>query len=275
MKIVGVLIIRNAFEIPYPFVEAILSIYPAVDEMIVVDGGSTDGTYEVLLKLEKTYSKLKIIRIPEKPADHYENIDNAINFVMNSLDEGDWLWQVQADEGFHEKTIMKIRKMLMFLEAEGLIQPRLQVYWFRKIDRSYIYWTNRIVRVQRDIRWIDGADNIVRKGSKKAEKIGVPVNIPFYHFDITFPMARYRKMKRHLEWIGRKQRDRQKVINNVKKTEENNAHRWEYIKKIPVNPEIPALFKPLAYMDNYRVREELYDPYYLNKIYSKYGFEVY
>jgi len=48
MKISGFTIIRNAIKNDYPVVEAITSILPVVDEMIVSVGDSEDDTEELI-----------------------------------------------------------------------------------------------------------------------------------------------------------------------------------------------------------------------------------
>ena len=50
MKISGFTIIKNAIINDYPIVEAITSILPVVDEMIVLVGDSTDATREIIQK---------------------------------------------------------------------------------------------------------------------------------------------------------------------------------------------------------------------------------
>ena len=46
MKISGYTTVRNCITQKYPFVESILSMINFCDEVVVLDGGSTDGSYE-------------------------------------------------------------------------------------------------------------------------------------------------------------------------------------------------------------------------------------
>ena len=58
MKISGFTIIRNAVINDYPIVEAIRSILPVVDEMIVSIGKSEDNTEELIRSIDS--DKIKI-----------------------------------------------------------------------------------------------------------------------------------------------------------------------------------------------------------------------
>ena len=52
MKLSGFTFIHNAITNGLPVFEAIKAVQPFVDEMVVVDMGSTDGTRELLRKTE-------------------------------------------------------------------------------------------------------------------------------------------------------------------------------------------------------------------------------
>ena len=61
MKISGFTIIKNAVINDYPIVEAITSILPVVDEMIVLAGDSDDNTVE-LIELTQLYCRLNLLQ---------------------------------------------------------------------------------------------------------------------------------------------------------------------------------------------------------------------
>ena len=58
MKITGVTIIKDAIKNDYPIVEAITSILPLVDEMVVSIGQSDDGTEDLIKSINS--KKIKI-----------------------------------------------------------------------------------------------------------------------------------------------------------------------------------------------------------------------
>jgi hypothetical protein len=53
----------NCVDQNYPFVESITSLLDVCDEVVVVDGGSTDGTWDVLTSMSNENPKLKIKQI--------------------------------------------------------------------------------------------------------------------------------------------------------------------------------------------------------------------
>ena len=59
MKVAGFTIVRNAVRLDYPIVEAIMSILPLCDEVIVAVGASDDGTLELMKGIRS--EKIKII----------------------------------------------------------------------------------------------------------------------------------------------------------------------------------------------------------------------
>jgi len=62
MRLTGILTIKDGIYLGYPFLEAVLSIMPIVDEFLINDGGSKDGSLEILKKLKKPFLKLSFIK---------------------------------------------------------------------------------------------------------------------------------------------------------------------------------------------------------------------
>ena len=92
------MVIRNGIELGYPFIEAITSVLPICDEMLVSDGQSTDGTYEALMKYFGKTDKVKIYRDEwDKSSFKGSAIRNALNRVRNRC-TGDYILEVDANE---------------------------------------------------------------------------------------------------------------------------------------------------------------------------------
>ena len=131
MKISGFTYVRNGFDFGYPFLAAIQSILPIVDECIVVVGDSTDGTREAVVGLNSPK-----IRIIDSVWDMSLRT-NGVLFAQQSnigIDNltGDWALHIQADEVIHEADIEVLKNHILKQsqnpEIEGLILPFLH-FW--------------------------------------------------------------------------------------------------------------------------------------------------
>ena len=131
MLISGLSFIRNGVSLGYPFVEAIRSILPLVDEMVVVVGRSDDGTREAVEGIGD--AKIRIIdsewhpRITPKASVLAQQTNLGLMHCR-----GDWVVYVQGNELFHERDLPRMRELMTeHLEnpqVEGLLIERLVFY---------------------------------------------------------------------------------------------------------------------------------------------------
>ena len=102
MKVSGFTIIRNGIKYFYPFREAILSILPLCDELIVNVGDSEDKTYKAVKSIES--DKIKIIRrtwdMTLRKGGRLLSVET--NAALKEC-KGNWGVYIQADEVLHEK----------------------------------------------------------------------------------------------------------------------------------------------------------------------------
>lgn len=91
----------------YPFIESIKSMLGFCDEVVVLDGYSDDGTYEVLEKLAK---EDKRVQLYQNPWDFEEpGIDGMQKAYARALCQSEFLWQQDCDEIVHEDDYEKIK----------------------------------------------------------------------------------------------------------------------------------------------------------------------
>jgi len=111
MKISGFTIIRNAIINDYPAVEAITSILPVVDEMIVALGKSDDDTEGLIRSINS--DKIKIVHsdwdLSKLPGGKVMAIETDKAFKEISPDSS-WAFYIQCDEVVHEQYHAAIRK---------------------------------------------------------------------------------------------------------------------------------------------------------------------
>ena len=125
----------NCIDQKYPFVESICSLLDVCDEVVVVDGGSSDGTWDVLTDMAADNKKLKIIQNPIDFNDKrfaYQS-DGMQKARARSACLGDFCWQQDIDEVIHEKDYQKIRNLLISIpKSVNLVALPVVEFWGNK-----------------------------------------------------------------------------------------------------------------------------------------------
>ena len=104
MKISGFTIIKNAVLNYYPIVEAITSILPLVDEIIVLIGDSKDDTEQLIRNIQNP--KIKIHHSVWDTVTYTGGTVLAAetNKAFDLTDpDSEWAFYIQGDEAVHEK----------------------------------------------------------------------------------------------------------------------------------------------------------------------------
>ena len=166
MKISGFTIVRNGVKYAYPFKEAILSIVPLCDELIVNVGTSEDGTLDVVKSIKDGR-----IRILHKEWDDSLRVGGKLlsgetNLALKEC-SGDWCFYIQADEVLHEKYTPIVREaMEKYWNVKTIEGLRfLYKHFYGSYDYfqdNYRRWYVREVRVVKNRRgivsWGDAMD---------------------------------------------------------------------------------------------------------------------
>ncbi len=124
---------KNCISSEYPWVQCIQSMLGFCNEVIVVDGGSTDGTWEELqsMKAAQEDDRLKVFQV-ERDWNHprfavYDGLQKA---EARSRCTGDFCWQMDADEVVHENDYKKIMSLVkVFPSQVDLVSLPVIEYW--------------------------------------------------------------------------------------------------------------------------------------------------
>ena len=115
----------------YPWIQSIKSLLGFCSEVVVVDGGSDDGTWEDLQELASIEERLKVHQVV-RDWDHprFAVFDGAQKAESRSRCTGDYCWQQDADEIVHEKDYQKIIELTRnFPKGAELMSLPVVEYW--------------------------------------------------------------------------------------------------------------------------------------------------
>ena len=201
MKISGFTIIKNAIINDYPIAEAITSILPVVDEMIVLAGDSSDATRQLIESIDS--DKIKIFDSvwdqSLRKGGKVLAVETDKAFQLTDK-ESTWAFYIQADEAVHEKYLPAIlkncEKYKDDLQVEGLLFNYLHFYGTYDYAGDSRQWYNkevRIIRNDKSIRAYKDAQGF-RKGNAKLKV--KPAEAYIYHYGwVKSPAQMKKKMK--------------------------------------------------------------------------------
>ena len=120
----------------YPWRESIQSMLNVCDEVIVVDGGSTDGTLEELQTWKAKDSKLKVFKRKWKVDE--PGMDGMMKAFARALCTKEFCWQQDCDEIIHESDYKKIKDLTLSVPstAKVISLPVLDLYGTSKTIRE-------------------------------------------------------------------------------------------------------------------------------------------
>lgn len=132
----------NCIKQAYPFEQCIESMLQFCDEVCVVDGGSTDGTYEVLLRIAAEHAtqdpktkepilKLKVKQIKRDwTTKRHPVFDGMQKAEARAMCSKDFCWQMDSDEVVHEDDTARIQDLCRAMpkDADVLALPVIE-YW--------------------------------------------------------------------------------------------------------------------------------------------------
>lgn len=155
MKISGFTIIRNAIINDYPAVEAIRSVLPVVDEMVVSIGKSEDDTEGLIRSIDS--EKIRIVHsewdLSQLQGGKVMAIETDKAFRQISP-ESSWAFYIQCDEVIHEKYYDTIRsackEQLYDAKVMGLVFNYVHFYGTYNYYGDSRRWYNKEIRIIRN-----------------------------------------------------------------------------------------------------------------------------
>jgi glycosyltransferase involved in cell wall biosynthesis len=155
MFVSGFTFVRNAIKFDYPVVEAILSILPVCDEVIVAVGNSDDDTLGLIQSIDSP--KIKIIQtvwddsLRKGGQVLAVETDKALAAVSP---EADWCFYIQGDEVVHEQYLPIIKQAMQEnlnqKKVEGLLFKYTHFYGSYQYVADSFKWYRREIRVIRN-----------------------------------------------------------------------------------------------------------------------------
>jgi hypothetical protein len=220
MKVSGFTFIRNAIKFDYPIVEAIRSILPLCDEIVVAVGNSEDETLQLIQNIDP---KIRIIEtiwddsLREGGRTLAIETDKALAAISP---DADWAFYIQGDEVMHEKYIPVVRKAMEEFKdnksVEGLLFNYLHFYGSYDYVGTSISWyldEIRIIRPRKDIFSYRDAQGFRKIPNEKLQVKKIDAYI--YHYGWVKPPE---KMQLKQESFHKMWHDDTWMEENIKKT---------------------------------------------------------
>ena len=215
MKVSGFTFVRNAVKFDYPVIEAISSILPLCDEVVVCIGKSDDDTLGLVKSIAS--DKIKIIHsvwddsLREGGKVLAVETDKAFDAVAA---DSDWAFYIQADEVVHEKYLPVIRQAMEQYAADRRVEGLLFNYthFFGSYDyvgvsRLWYRHEIRVIRNDKNIRSYRDAQGF-RKNNRKLNVKAIDAGI--YHYGWVRPpkfmqakVQNFQSLYHNEEWMDK------------------------------------------------------------------------
>ncbi len=231
-RISGYTTTYNCVDQKYPFVQSITSMLPFCEEVVVMDGGSTDGTWESLQELAEKNEKIKIYQhIVDWTAKRSAVQDGEQKARARAKCTQKYCWQQDVDEIVHENHQHLVFKLIpQFPVFVDLISLPVVEYWGSqgKVRLDVNPWKWRLSRnkpyithgIPKALRVVDeNGETYAMQGTDGCDYISAETGDPLQHACFYTPEMHE---KRELAFSG-----------DEKALEEYNVLFEELVTKVP------------------------------------------
>ncbi|MDE0871467.1 MAG: glycosyltransferase family 2 protein [Flavobacteriales bacterium] len=208
MKVSGFTFIRNAITFDYPIVEAIQSILPLCDEVVVAVGNSDDDTLALIHSIDS--NQIRIIEtvwddtLREGGRVLADETDKALAGVVDNCD---WCIYIQGDEVLHEDGYAEIRQAMQGNlhreDVDGLLLRYKHFYGsYDYVGASANWYRNeiRIIKPGRGIHSFRDAQGFRKPTNQKLRVVRLEAYMHHYGW-VKEPKAMQRKQESfHKMW---------------------------------------------------------------------------
>lgn len=185
----------NCIKQGYPYEQCIRSMLTFCSQVVVVDGGSTDGTWEALQAIEQEDpAKIIVVSVPRDWSHpRFAVFDGMQKAHARSLCTGDLCWQMDCDEVVHEEDAEKIRQLACDIpRGVDIISLPVIEYWGGpdKVRADVVPWKWRLSRnnprithgIPMQLRRIDtNGDVYAAPGTDGCDMIDRETGLPLPH----------------------------------------------------------------------------------------------
>jgi hypothetical protein len=221
MKVTGFTFVRNAIKYDYPVTEAIRSILPLCDEVVVSVGNSDDGTLELIQSIGSP--KIRIFHsvwddsLKEGGLILSVETNKALDHVSADTT---WAFYIQADEVVHEDDYPAIRAAMEQYKDDQRVEGLL--FNYRHFYGSYDYVGDSRTWYQKEIRVIRNDKRIRSYKDAQGFRLG----------DRKLQVKPVKAWMHHYGWVKNPEEQRAKIRNSAKMYKGNEQEVLNKVEKV-------------------------------------------
>ena len=138
--------VYNMIDYDYPFEESVESIIDVVDQFVICECNSTDGTPDMVERLRAKYpDKIKVVH--RNWVQHFTEIASVAQFAMSHLST-DYAYELQADEVVHHDSKDELRALPMAMLAARKSAARVHyVHFMANYETTFPFCYETVVRI--------------------------------------------------------------------------------------------------------------------------------